>query len=70
MTVREMQMAFDVLIQSITQTMEVQDKPDSYTIIYFLNLSQQKYIRDNFLNKTTMIDNIENVFEYSQYYLS
>ena len=61
MTVREMQMAFDVLIQSITATMEVQDKPDSYTIIYFLNLAQQKYIRDNFINKATMVDNIENI---------
>ena len=61
MTVREMQMAFDVLIQSIAQAMEVQDKPDSYTVIYFLNLAQQKYIRDNFINKATMVDNIENI---------
>lgn len=61
MTVREMQMAFDVLVQSITQTMEIQDKPDSYTIVYFLNLAQTKYIRDNFINKNTMVANIESI---------
>lgn len=59
MTVREMQMAFDVLIQSVTATMEVEEKPDSYTIIYFLNLAQDKYIKENFLNKGSMLDNIE-----------
>lgn len=61
MTVREMQMAFDILVQSISQTMEVNEKPDSYTIVYFLNLAQLKYIKDNFLSKGQMLDNIEYV---------
>ena len=61
MTVREMQMAFDILIQSMSQTMEVEEKPDSYTIVYFLNLAQLKYIKDNFLSKGQMLDNIEYV---------
>ena len=59
MTVREMQMAFDILVQSISQTMEISEKPDSYTILYFLNQSTLKYIKDNFLSRGQMLDNIE-----------
>ena len=61
MTVREMQMAFDILVQSISQNMEVEEKPDSYTIIYFLKLAELRYIKDNFLSRGNMLDNIEYV---------
>lgn len=59
MTVREMQIAFDMNIQLIAQSLEIEDKPDSYTVIYFLNLAQERYIKENFLSKGQVEDNIE-----------
>ena len=59
MTLREMQMAFDALIQTVSKTMEIEDKPDSYTIVYFLNIAVLKYITDNFLSKGNVNANIE-----------
>ena len=59
MTVREMQIAFDMHIQLVSQDLEIDQKPDSYTVIYFLNRAQEKYIKENYLNKGQIQDNIE-----------
>lgn len=59
MTVREMQIAFDMHIQLVSKELEVSDKPDSYTIIYFLNRAQENYIKENFLSHGQLQDNIE-----------
>jgi len=59
MTVREMQVAFDYQIQLISETMEIADKPSSDIIVYFLNLAQEKYIKENFLSRGQIQDNIE-----------
>jgi hypothetical protein len=59
MTVREMQIAFDMQIQLIYQKLEIEEKPDSYTILYFLNRAQENYIKENFLSKGQIKDNIE-----------
>jgi hypothetical protein len=59
MTVREMQMAFDTRIQLVSAREALQEKPDSYTILQFLNRSQERYINDNFLSKGTLQENIE-----------
>jgi hypothetical protein len=65
MTVREMQAAFDMQIQLISKTLEIQDKPDSYTILYFLNSAQDKFLRDNYLSKGRMADNIQYIQQRS-----
>lgn len=59
MTVREMQIAFDMHIQLVSKGLEIEDKPDSYTILYFLNRAQENYIKENFLNHGQIQDNIE-----------
>jgi len=59
MTVREMQIAFDMHIQLVSMQLEVNEKPDSYTILYFLNRAQENYIKENFLQKGQIRDNIE-----------
>lgn len=59
MTVREMQIAFDMQIQLVSDQLEVDEKPDSYTILYFLNRAQENYIKENFLQKGQIVDNIE-----------
>lgn len=65
MTVREMQAAFDMQIQLISKELEISEKPDSYTILYFLNSSQDKFIRDNYLSKGRMADNIQYIQQRS-----
>lgn len=59
MTVREMQIAFDMQIQLVAQELEIKEKPDSYTILYFLNRAQENYIKENFLQRGQINDNIE-----------
>lgn len=59
MTVREMQAAFDMQIQLISESMAIKEKPDSHTIVYFLNTAQDKYLRDTYLSKGGMQGNIE-----------
>lgn len=59
MTVREMQMSFDDKIQLVSREHEIKEKPDYYTIMLFLNRSQEKYIVDNFLSKAQVQTNIE-----------
>lgn len=65
MTAREMQAAFDMQIQLISETLTIQEKPDSYTIIYFLNLAQDKYLKDIYLSKGRMQENIEYIQQRS-----
>jgi len=65
MTVREMQIAFDMQIQLISKELEIVEKPDSYTILYFLNAAQDRYLRDMYLSKGRMRDNIEYIQQRS-----
>ena len=59
MNVKEMQAAAVMQLQLISKELEIVEKPDSYTLLYFLNLSQLQYIITNFLNKGQVSDNIE-----------
>lgn len=59
MTVRQMQIAFDMHIQLVMQELEIDQKPDSYTVLYFLNRAQENYIKEFFLSKGQIEDNIE-----------
>jgi len=59
MTVREMQMAFDTRIQLVSEAEVIKTKPDSFTILQFLNRAQEKYITENYLSRGSMQDNIE-----------
>lgn len=59
MTVREMQIAFDMHAQLVYSNLEIEEKPDSYTVLYFLNRAQELYLKENFLNKGQIQDNIE-----------
>ena len=59
MTVREMQMAFDTRIQLVSDAEIIKTKPDSFTILQFLNRAQEKYITENYLSRGSLQDNIE-----------
>ena len=59
MTVREMQMAFDTRIQLVSEAEVIKTKPDSFTILQFLNRAQEKYITENYLSRGSLQDNIE-----------
>ena len=65
MTVKEMQAAAVMQLQLISKELEITEKPDSYTLLYFLNLSQLQYIITNFLNKGQVSDNIEAIHRRS-----
>jgi len=54
-----MQIAFDMHIQLVSKELEISDKPDSYTILYFLNRAQENYIKENYLSNGQIQDNIE-----------
>lgn len=65
MNVKEMQAAAVMQLQLISKELEIVEKPDSYTLLYFLNLSQLQYIITNFLNKGQVSDNIEAIHRRS-----
>ena len=60
-----MQAAAVMQLQLISKELEIVEKPDSYTLLYFLNLSQLQYIITNFLNKGQVSDNIEAIHSRS-----
>ena len=59
MTVREMQMAFDTRIQLVSEAEVIKTKPDSFTILQFLNRAQEKYVTENYLSKGSFQENIQ-----------
>lgn len=59
MNTREMQIRFERMIHSIDPELATKDKLNSDTIMYFLNMSQDRYIKENFLSKAKIQDNIE-----------
>jgi len=61
MTSRDMQIAFIRQISAIDPRLEQPDLPDSDTIFYFINLAQDRYLKQTYLSKTTVKDNIENI---------
>jgi hypothetical protein len=59
MTVRGMQLYFDSLIQTVHKEMEIGERPDSTTILYFLNKSQEEYTKITYLSAESVSKNIE-----------
>lgn len=59
MNTREMQIRFERIVQSTDPTLATTDKMTSDNILYFLNMSQDRYLKETYLSKATMIDNIE-----------
>jgi hypothetical protein len=59
MTVREMQLYFDSLIQTIHENMEVKERPDSTTVLYFLNKAQEDILNTSYLSADSVAKNIE-----------
>lgn len=59
MTSRQMQMEFERVAQLADPALEVIQKLDSDTIFYFLNLSQERYIKTNFVDKEGLNNNKE-----------
>jgi hypothetical protein len=59
MTSRQMQMEFERVAQLADPALEVIQKLDSDTIFYFLNLSQERYIKTNFVDKEGLNSNKE-----------
>lgn len=54
-----MQMEFERVVQLADPALEVIQKLDSDTIFYFLNLSQERYIKTNFVDKEGLKNNKE-----------
>jgi len=50
-----------VHIQLVSADLEIEQKPDSYTVMYFLNRAQEKYLKENFLSEGNLQDNIEHI---------
>ena len=48
MTSREMQIAFDMLIQQADPSYEIENKPDSYTVFYFINQAQERLVKTRY----------------------
>lgn len=65
MTVREMQMSFDDKLQLVASQHEIDEKPDSFTVINFLKLAEEKYIKENFLSRDAVKENIEAIVKRS-----
>lgn len=59
MTAREMQIAFSRELSNINLQFEFPDIIDSDTIFYFINLAQDKYLKENYVNKASVKDNVE-----------
>lgn len=59
MTAREMQIAFMREISAINQSLELPNLPDSDTIFYFINLEQDRYLKETYISKSSVKDNVE-----------
>ena len=59
MTAREMQIGFIRELTEVNPQFEIPNLEDSDTIFYFINLAQDKYLKEKYLTKTSVKDNIE-----------
>ena len=57
MTVEEMVVWFRTKLDIISSEFKLQERPDTATIISFLNIAQEKYIHDKYLNNGSFEDN-------------
>lgn len=59
MTAREMQIAFMRELTSINKEFEYPNIEDSDTIFYFINLAQDRYLKENYISRESAKDNAE-----------
>ena len=59
MTVAEMQFEFEILIQTMWEGFKELERPNTYTVLRFLNLAQNRYIKEKYLSNPDMRANIE-----------
>lgn len=59
MTAREMQIAFMRELTSINREFEYPHIEDSDTIFYFINLAQDRYLKETYISKESIKDNLE-----------
>jgi hypothetical protein len=59
MTAREMQVAFIRETSLINNTLEVPVMPDSTEIFYWINYAQQKYLKEMYISKASVKENVE-----------
>lgn len=59
MTVKEMQFEFEILLQTMWDGFSETERPSTYDVLRFLNLAQNRYIKDKYLSNPDMRSNIE-----------
>ena len=59
MTVAEMHFEFQILLETMWSDFKETERPDSYTVLKFLNLAQSRYLKDKYLSNPDMKANIE-----------
>lgn len=59
MNVVQMRLMFERLVQTADKKLEVKEKLTSYTILKFLNQSQQRCLREKYLGLPTFLANVE-----------
>jgi hypothetical protein len=59
MTAREMQISFMKELTTINKDFEYPELPDSDTIFYFINLEQDRYLKENYISRSSVKDNVE-----------
>jgi len=65
MTVREMIYEFQRLIETMSDEFKGVEKPDSDTMLRFLNWSYDRYIKDKYLSGRSLHENIANIIANS-----
>ena len=59
MTVRDMQIEFERSIQLIDENFVLKDKLDTENMLYFLNVAQERYLKETYLSKTSLQENVQ-----------
>jgi hypothetical protein len=60
----EMQDKFERLLQTTSKAYELDEKPDSETILLYLNMAQSRYIKDKYLSTESFRDRVDLVRKY------
>jgi len=61
MTVAEMHFEFQILLETMWDEFKETERPDSFTVLKYLNLAQDRYIKDKYLSNPNMKANVEMV---------
>jgi hypothetical protein len=59
MTSREMQISFSRQLSETNKEFEYPNLLDSDTIFYFINLAQERYLKETYITKSTVKENVE-----------